>query len=376
MTLAYQSAMSLIPVTEIRPTIRFMKSGFFFGFHDKTPWCPNARFLLAHRVPKQSSKLAAIEVGYFDLESEEFCPIGDTDLWNYQQGSDLQWVGDQVLYNTRINDQQGATLFDISTSASMEIEEPVSAVAANKSYYASYCFRRLSKRMPGYGYACSSLDESPRATLRIGDFTTKSSSQVVFEAPIDTPNARHFICQPQFSPSGTRLVFFLRTSRSQNRYDTQVIVLNTQTGTSRRLDSLTDCSHYTWVDEQNLFAFGKESRKKRWEYLEVDTQENKATSVGWLSGFSDGHPQACSANDLLVTDSYPDRNRLQRLMIVDRSTKTVRTLADLRIPLRFYGANRCDFHPRWSPDGRHICIDSAHTGERSVAILALDEQIN
>ena len=37
--------------------------------------------------------------------------------------------------------------------------------------------------------------------------------------------------------------------------------------------------------------------------------------------------------------------------------------------MKFHGYNRCDLHPRWSPDGNYISIDSTHQGKRKTYII-------
>jgi putative transposase len=51
-------------------------------------------------------------------------------------------------------------------------------------------------------------------------------------------------------------------------------------------------------------------------------------------------------------------------------------VAEVRRLKQLEEENRCDLHPRWSPDGRQVCIDSAHEGERQMYIVDVSELVD
>jgi H+-translocating NAD(P) transhydrogenase subunit beta len=69
----------------------------FFGYYNKTNWDPQGRFLLGHRVEAMDFPLqpdSVTEVGFFDLDNGDlFHSCGRTTAWNWQMGSQLQWLG-------------------------------------------------------------------------------------------------------------------------------------------------------------------------------------------------------------------------------------------------------------------------------------------
>ena len=46
-----------------------------------------------------------------------------------------------------------------------------------------------------------------------------------------------------------------------------------------------------------------------------------------------------------------------------------RHVAFFRSPPAYTGDVRCDLHPRWSRDGRAVCVDSTDDGTRQVYVL-------
>ena len=71
----------------------------------------------------------------------------------------------------------------------------------------------------------------------------------------------------------------------------------------------------------------------------------------------------------MVTDTYPDRNRRTCLMLHEWGTGKVIESAWAASPPELEDEVRCDLHPRWSRDGKRICIDSADGGARQMYVL-------
>ena len=83
----------------------------------------------------------------------------------------------------------------------------------------------------------------------------------------------------------------------------------------------------------------------------------------------DGHPQAFQVSRKFVSDTYPNRERIQSLFVYDIDHEERLEVAKFKSPFSFRGVVRTDLHPRWSRSGNLICIDASFTGRRSLCIL-------
>jgi hypothetical protein len=91
---------------------------------------------------------------------------------------------------------------------------------------------------------------------------------------------------------------------------------------------------------------------------------------------SDGHPSFAPGGEWFVTDTYPDRFRVQTLNLYNLCSrrryeiarlKTYRQFATLH-PQRHWS---CDLHPRMDRAGRYLCFDATYTGTRSLCTIDL-----
>ena len=83
----------------------------------------------------------------------------------------------------------------------------------------------------------------------------------------------------------------------------------------------------------------------------------------------DGHCNFAPGSDWFVTDEYPDANNMRPLILYHLREKTHRVLERFYAPPEKKGELRCDLHPRWSRDGRYICIDTFCEGTRQMCLV-------
>lgn len=77
----------------------------------------------------------------------------------------------------------------------------------------------------------------------------------------------------------------------------------------------------------------------------------------------DGHCTYLPGKQWILCDTYPDRQRNQNVYLYHVASKRQVFLGHFFLPREYKGEWRCDSHPRFSPDGRSVVIDSPHTGQ-------------
>ena len=75
-----------------------------------------------------------------------------------------------------------------------------------------------------------------------------------------------------------------------------------------------------------------------------------------------GCPPDLSGVGFILNDPCPDKQRNQNVYLYEIATGKRIPLGSFLAPREYTGEWRCDTHPRFSPDGRKVVIDSAHGG--------------
>jgi hypothetical protein len=73
-----------------------------------------------------------------------------------------------------------------------------------------------------------------------------------------------------------------------------------------------------------------------------------------------GHNTYLPGGKWVLNDTYPDKERLQTVYVYELSTGRRIDLGRFPSPKEYTGEWRCDTHPRSSPNGKLVCIDSPH----------------
>jgi len=380
----YQRVCSILPSKNFeRVNLESCYPGFFFGFHDKCPWSYDGLKLLAHRyeVNKHINQVEnePIDVGYF--EKGKFQLVGSTSAWNWQQGSSIQWVGkkNRVIYNDFEQSNPVAKIVDLDTGKKIFFSCHIVAVSHNGRYAVSCSFSRLGKSMSGYGYknepSTNENDLLPNDEgLVIVDLDSKTEKRILLLKDIvaNYPNvamdgAYHLFSHCLFSPDDSRLVFFHRFLRKDGFLESRMFSCDLD-GKNIWHFSGEKFSHISWHNNSTVLAYAKpEGYDIGFYFLEENTGKIIAIINNDLT--SDGHPHVSSDGKNVLIDTYPNRKRVQYLMLYNIEKNHCELLAKYKIPFRYRLQRRCDFHPRWNRDNTKICFDSAHNNVRALCVM-------
>lgn len=392
---AYQRVMAFVPVPAERTAYPIAsRPGHFFGFHDKCPWSADDRMLLAHRftIPLRMPRPDdAVEVGYFaGSDSREFHPVATTHSWNWQMGAQLQWVGPtpHIIFNDFEDDQHLARMVDLGGRSVGTVARPIAALSPDGTKAVCHEFARLRRCASGYGYATGSdPDEgvtvpTDRARgLSVADLpsgTVRHLFSVADIAAMDPhPTMRgayHYFTHPLFAPSGRRFVFYHRWLVEDNKTWTRMLSCDLDGNDLFIFPSASVVSHIAWRDDHHILAYGTVAALgEAYHYVLFRDRSDGYELIGAESFTSDGHPQFSPDGRWIVTDTYPDRFRVQYLILYDTVARRRYDVAKLRSPFRFDHDLRCDLHPRWNRAGTMVCFDSTHTGDRALCTIEVGE---
>lgn len=358
---------------------------YFFGYYDKSPWDSSGRYLICLRVKDTKKSVAPKEpadIMLIDTNDYSHKAIAQSNSWNVQQGCMLQWMGPdydkKIIYNDFRNGKYCSVILDITTLEETVQSMPVYSVSTDGKTALTLDFSRLHRLRPGYGY--SNKEDStlgnpcPETTCIWRVNLDKGTNEAVlnytdlfnFEQRPDMVGAEHKVNHIMINPSGDRFMVLHRWLKDDIKY-TRLLTCNLDGSDLFNLSDDNFTSHCTWKNDQQILSYlNKESKGKGYYILEDKTNNYKRL---WDELLMDGHPSYSPDNKEVITDTYPNRRRIQTLYHIKRGE--VKILAKFFSPFKYSGNFRCDLHPRWSRDGEKVSIDATYEGVRRMYIINL-----
>lgn len=376
-----------------------LKEGYFFGFHDITPFSHDDTKVLANKLTipfRMNTAEDALHIGYFkftDGQLGDFVPLGETHAWNYHKGCRLQWLGEgKVIYNAVT---EGARLiskiFDIENQLETVMPFPIDHVSSDGAYASTFNYGRLERFMPGYGYANFSeeghynTEKMPEQTgLFLGNLKTGEKELLVSlleltkvgDMTADYGHCFHYVTHSLFSSDNRYISFLHRWVDEIDTFNRHSRLISYDLKEKKCYVAPTNdmVSHYVWNDQNQIVAYcrigGVDCHVL---FKEPTLQDYQIVAYPRLN--SDGHQSFINTSSF-VTDTYPDRSRMANLYAVDIATNAVEHLASLKSFKKFQSqAGKhwcCDFHPRMNRKGDVVCFDSVHTGQRALCVMKID----
>jgi hypothetical protein len=359
----------------------------WFAYYDKLQFDPSGRFVLGmevdfeHRSPKPGD---VVKVGLIDLEDDDrWMELGESRAWCWQQGCMLQWVPgseSEVIWNDLDGDRYVCHIMDVRTGKKRTLPAPVYSVSPDGRWAITPDFRRINHLRPGYGYApLPDPNHDVNAPEDVGiwrvDLQTGKSDLILSLADIakiplegvDLVNARHWFNHLLVNTDGTRIEFLHRwravaaDGTVAPTWLTRMFTANPDGTDIFPLNPFGKTSHFIWRDPEHILAYA-DFDGAGWRFCLFKDRTREVEVIGEGVMVTDGHCTYLPGNEWILNDSYPDKERRQQIFLYHVATGRKVVLGTFTTSPEYTGEWRCDFHPRFSPDGRMVTFDSPHGG--------------
>ena len=367
------------------PPVRAITQGpkfHWFSYYDKLQFDPAGRYALGmevdfeHRSPKADD---FIKIGMVDLKNgNRWTELGQSSAWCWQQGCMLQWrpgSKDEIIFNDRQDDRFVCHILNVHSGKKRTLPYPIYTINPDGRTAVAPDFRRVQDMRPGYGYA--GLPDPHKDTaapkdsgiFRV-DLDTGGRELIISIADIarfgqipgDPKDAKHYFNHLLFNTDGSRFIFLHRWRAIGLRsFGTRMLTANSDGTDIRIVDPHGKTSHFIWRDPGHILAWAWHPSHGDAFYLYEDGTD-KVEIVGKGIMTRNGHCTYLPGNKWILNDAYPDKERKQKVYLYNVATGKTVPLGHFYLPPDYKGEWRCDTHPRFSPDGRSVVIDSPHAG--------------
>jgi len=395
------------------------------GYHDIKPFNDlNDNLIAIHRYPlnnlgfKENNNYC--EICIWDHVNSIVDKIDTTEACSWEQGSRLQWINlNEIIYNKIIGNKLVSCIYNIETKKKTELQNSVYSYSKKTKKILTLNYSRIWSFWKSYGYFVpddqSKYKEKPEDDgIFLTDINNNSKKLVlsIYDAVKicgleKLKNTFFFLSFPSFSPNGDKFVSHLRFHLKSGALVTYFIC--TYLNESKNiLLAREKVSHFEWIDNEKIIVWCrslpkylqkirlnvflekylvnylkkiinkfkpmfKNLIKSEYYYLINLKKLNKITKVNEKILVEDGHPQISENGRFLVTDTYPDAESFQKLLIHDFKNNKTHYIGKFKVASYLIESSlKCDLHPRWNKKGNLLSIDSSHNGSKQTYVINIE----
>ena len=354
----------------------------FVGYYDHTPWSDDMKYFLYHTKKNKALHLnLALDFSNF---SKSMITIAKQKKFNLQQGIRPIWLNKkEIIFNSIVANKLLASVYNLDNQTIKNYDYPVQEISNTKNIYFSIDYSHLEFLNPDYGYNINKTNIKKVIIDGILGFDYKKE-KILFKLCKEKIHSLSFnknkiesndceINHISSSPIENKFIFIYRSNK--NKGFSELFIYDYEKNNLKLLFSGSIVSHYCWIDKNNIFI-----------YMGRDTDDQGFYTLNHTTGIfkflnkelhinGDGHPSISPDREWVVYDSYPDKKRISYLNLYNFKNNSIVNIGEFFSPMNSYGYNRCDLHPRWSPDGKYISIDSVHESVRKTYLIDVSKII-
>lgn len=367
---------------------------YFFGYYDKSPWDISDRYMLCIKAqntwsdvsPREKADILIIDTEADMNDPKRVIKVGETRAWNVQQACMLQWLGpdyqSRIIYNDYREGKYCSVILNLKTKQERVIWAPVYTVSSDGKFALTLDFSRLYNLRPGYGYynvpehtQGVNLPDTPaiwKVDLKTGKvmelFKYTDFAYYQPRPEMKSQWAVHKVNHLMLNPSNNRFMVLYRWFIGTRKY-TRLITCNVDGSDMFVLSDDDMVSHCFWKNDKQIIAFENKKEEGVGYYLMDDMTKHYYHC--WPEMKDDGHPSFSPNGKLIVTDTYPNRERISCLKIMDGDVRkgNIDIVAKVFSPFKYDNNTRCDLHPRWNHASNKICFDAVFEGHRGMYVV-------
>jgi hypothetical protein len=369
----------------------------WFAYYDKLQFDPEGRYCLGMQVDFEGRSPHAgdrLTIGMVDLgDQDRWIALGASCAWGWQQGCMLQWIpgsSSHAIWNDRQGDRFVCHILDVRDGGRRTIPHPIYCLSPDGRTAFTADFRRINDTRPGYGYAglpdpyADQAAPAESGICRI-DLETGEQDLIVslrqaaqyplperepYFDPAQMPAAKHWFNHLLVNPDGTRLEFLhrWRPADNPNRWLTRMFTCAPDGSDLRCIGNSGMVSHFIWRDPRHILAWARHPSHGDRFYVIEDREGGSYEVIGKDVMPVDGHCTYLPDRDWILNDTYPqrdpvDQRRYATVFLYHIPTNRRIDIGRYCHPDEYVGEWRVDSHPRHTPDGLNVCIDTPHTGQ-------------